>query len=636
MKNILLIAGVIFTMTVLSFGQDSGRDFYQTPTSFENPEIVYGAPLEAPLSTLSESFEIVTFPPPGWIKLSPDGGTGWERLTAGTTPFPGWNGGIVTTPPGGGNAVAFATYTTGGASHNDQWLVTPQITNVQAGDELSIWMWFPFSTYADSVDLLISTTGTAPVDFNVIVDQYYLAVGSTDTSWAQYTYSLTNFVTAGSDIYIAWREHVSDNLNDGAIVCLDLVEVSGGGPTLITIAEAREDLNMDFIPDRLGDTVTVAGTVSSPNYNTGNFNYVLHDGTAGITSIHFGYLGTEYNMGDIVQVTGEIGQYNGLTQIDPIDDSASVVYMGTGGTLPDFTVLTISDFQANAEMYEGELIGFISLTALPGGNPWPSPGSNANFWLTDVGGVDTLVMRIDKETDLDDNPEPSWPKDIIGFGGQYSTSTPPNDGYQLLARMYSEILPPGTIPVELTSFTANVNHSGQVELNWSTATETNNQLFEIERRTEGGQFSTIGYVEGHGTTTEPQNYTYTDVAVSTGIYFYRLKQIDFLGTYEYFDEIEVDVNGPSSFDLAQNYPNPFNPSTKINFSLAVDSKVNLKVFDVLGQEVANLISSNLVAGSHNVDFNASGLNSGVYFYRIDATGIDGTNFTSVKKMILTK
>ncbi|MGB5848998.1 MAG: T9SS type A sorting domain-containing protein, partial [Ignavibacteriaceae bacterium] len=88
--------------------------------------------------------------------------------------------------------------------------------------------------------------------------------------------------------------------------------------------------------------------------------------------------------------------------------------------------------------------------------------------------------------------------------------------------------------------------------------------------------------------------------------------------------------------LEQNYPNPFNPSTMIKFSLAADSKVSLTVFDVLGQEVANLISGNLTAGSHEINFNASNVNSGVYFYRIDATGVDGTNFTSVKKMILTK
>ncbi|GBD86503.1 hypothetical protein BMS3Abin03_00423 [bacterium BMS3Abin03] len=93
---------------------------------------------------------------------------------------------------------------------------------------------------------------------------------------------------------------------------------------------------------------------------------------------------------------------------------------------------------------------------------------------------------------------------------------------------------------------------------------------------------------------------------------------------------------PSEFILEQNYPNPFNPSTMIKFSLAADSRVTLTVFDILGQEVANLISGNLAAGSHEFNFDASNLNSGVYFYRINAAGVDGTNFTSVKKMILTK
>ena len=99
------------------------------------------------------------------------------------------------------------------------------------------------------------------------------------------------------------------------------------------------------------------------------------------------------------------------------------------------------------------------------------------------------------------------------------------------------------------------------------------------------------------------------------------------------NELEITL---TSYKLHQNYPNPFNPSTKITFSLAADSKVNLTVFDVLGQEVVSLISGNLAAGSHEIDFNASNINSGVYFYRIDAAGVDGTNFTSVKKMILTK
>lgn len=190
------------------------------------------------------------------------------------------------------------------------------------------------------------------------------------------------------------------------------------------------------------------------------------------------------------------------------------------------------------------------------------------------------------------------------------------------------------VPVELTSFTAIADY-GVVELSWITATETNNQGFEIQR-SAGGEFEAIAFVEGHGTTTEVQAYSYFDRSVSVGSYSYRLKQVDFDGTTSYSNLVEVDVPAPAVFTLDQNYPNPFNPSTKIAFRLAVDSKVSLKVFDVLGQEVASLVNSNLAVGAHSVDFDASSLNSGVYLYRIEATGIDGTNFVDVKKMILTK
>ena len=165
--------------------------------------------------------------------------------------------------------------------------------------------------------------------------------------------------------------------------------------------------------------------------------------------------------------------------------------------------------------------------------------------------------------------------------------------------------------------------------------EQNNQGFEVQRSTNN-QFTTIGFVNGFGTTTDIHNYSFTDTDVQTGTYYYRLKQVDYNGEYAYSDVVQVDVEAPAVFALEQNYPNPFNPSTKITFNLAVDSKVSLKVFDVLGQEVTKLIGTNMTAGVHEVNFNAAGLNSGVYFYRIDATGVDGTNFTSVKKMILTK
>jgi hypothetical protein len=191
------------------------------------------------------------------------------------------------------------------------------------------------------------------------------------------------------------------------------------------------------------------------------------------------------------------------------------------------------------------------------------------------------------------------------------------------------------IPVELASFAATVN-DGDVVLSWSTSTETNNLGFEVQRSSNGNEFVAAGFVDGNGTVTEIQNYTFTDKNLEVGNYSYRLKQNDYDGTSEYSDIVEVEVLAPDVFALEQNYPNPFNPGTMIKFSLAADSKVSLTVFDVLGQEVSNLISSNLAAGSHEVNFNASNINSGVYFYRLDATGVDGINFTSVKKMIFTK
>ena len=189
------------------------------------------------------------------------------------------------------------------------------------------------------------------------------------------------------------------------------------------------------------------------------------------------------------------------------------------------------------------------------------------------------------------------------------------------------------VPVELTSFTANVVGSS-VELNWTTATELNNSGFEIERSEDNVSFEKIAFVPGFGTTTEPKSYSYTDQSVNGGTYYFRLKQIDFDGSFVYSDVVEVDVTLPSIFALEQNYPNPFNPSTSIQFSLPVDAQVAIGVYNLVGEKVAEVASGNFAAGSHKVTFNASTLTSGIYFYQLDATGSDGKTFSSVKKMTL--
>ena len=151
-----------------------------------------------------------------------------------------------------------------------------------------------------------------------------------------------------------------------------------------------------------------------------------------------------------------------------------------------------------------------------------------------------------------------------------------------------------------------------------------------------GEFENVGFVPGFGTTSESKSYSFTDAGLQPGQYSYRLKQIDFDGTFQYSDVVEVEIAAPKEFSLEQNYPNPFNPSTNISFKLAVDSKVSLTVFNVLGEKVEQLLNGNLSAGTHKINFDASNLQSGVYFYKLNAVGIDGSDFTSVKKMSLTK
>lgn len=227
----------------------------------------------------------------------------------------------------------------------------------------------------------------------------------------------------------------------------------------------------------------------------------------------------------------------------------------------------------------------------------------------------------------------AWTSGATGSGGQLQLAGNDFFGATAQDQMYVDdytFVDLNAVPVELSSFNANA-FEDNVELSWITATEINNQMFEIERKSADGQFRTIGYINGHGTTTEQQTYSYVDQKLVSGKYIYRLKQIDFDGRFEYSKEVEVEVLGPVEYSLDQNYPNPFNPSTSIKYSVAKDGFVTLDVFNLLGEKVATLINSNVKAGRYELTFDASQLASGIYVYKINAG-----DFTSSKKMILLK
>jgi hypothetical protein len=212
------------------------------------------------------------------------------------------------------------------------------------------------------------------------------------------------------------------------------------------------------------------------------------------------------------------------------------------------------------------------------------------------------------------------------------SGTPPDDGRW--ATTYAKV-PPNELPVELTSFTAAVLNN-DIMLEWRTATEINNQGFEVQRQigieqSSGGNWEKIAFVDGYGTTAEAQSYSYTDSKLAAGSYTYRLKQIDFNGVYEYSNEISVEVSIPLEYVLEQNYPNPFNPNTLIKYSVPLGGLVTLEVFNLLGEKVATLVNEIQAAGRYEIDFDATDLSSGIYLYSLKSD-----NFNSLKKMLLMK
>ena len=192
----------------------------------------------------------------------------------------------------------------------------------------------------------------------------------------------------------------------------------------------------------------------------------------------------------------------------------------------------------------------------------------------------------------------------------------------------------GPLPVELASFNEMVVDD-KVELKWQTATEVNNYGFDVEREAgsqqpAGSSWVKIGFVKGSGNSNSQKNYSFTDEPEGGAEFQYRLKQLDVDGTFKYSEKVTVVLEN-IAFKLEQNYPNPFNPVTTIKFALPEASKVSLKIFSAVGEEVAELVNEEKPAGYHQVEFNATKLSSGIYFYELNA----GT-FRSIKKMILLK
>ncbi|MDP2302470.1 MAG: PQQ-dependent sugar dehydrogenase [Ignavibacteria bacterium] len=247
--------------------------------------------------------------------------------------------------------------------------------------------------------------------------------------------------------------------------------------------------------------------------------------------------------------------------------------------------------------------------------------------------IDSTLANINEYEDTSVSPETNY---IYRIRAYNSTSF---SGYSNEVTVFT------LVPVEMGSLNLKQNEN-KVFLNWTTFSETNNKGFEVFRMIQNdethnkfGIFSLIGFVQGKGTTTSKNDYKFIDnldQQFLSGKVFYKLKQIDYNGNYVFTDAAVLDfMSSPQSFELFQNFPNPFNPVTKIKFAVPSDlekgSVISLKVYDVLGNEVAALVNEIKPTGIHTIEFDGSKLTSGIYFYKLQSG-----DFKISKKLLLLK
>jgi hypothetical protein len=284
------------------------------------------------------------------------------------------------------------------------------------------------------------------------------------------------------------------------------------------------------------------------------------------------------------------------------------------------------------------VLGYFPGTAVIGGESLTSLGNDDNFvWGLTSDGTTTFVKQFGG-SDLDKGYAIT-----NDYGGNlYVTcafrAVTNLDGFQFTFAGNDDIvygrIGSNPVPVELTSFNASVNGK-DVVLSWETATEVNNSGFQVERSTDKVSFTSVGFVKGNGSTSEKSRYSFVDTDLKPGAYYYRLKQMDLDGKFEYSKVVEVNLEIPASYNLSQNYPNPFNPSTEISFSVPVDASVTLSVYNAVGEKVLETVN-NFTPGTYKHTIDGKNLTSGIYFYSIKSAGSNGSVFSSTKKMVLIK
>ncbi len=418
-----------------------------------------------------------------------------------------------------------------------------------------------------------------------------------------------------------------------------------------SVADVRVDEDNDGVPDRLDEVVTVKGVVTSYSFSAENTIPVTLQDETGAIYLYGLYEEGSYNLGDILQVTGTVAHYKGLTELK-IATSEDIQVIGQTKPLEPME-LTVLEWLSNPEKYESMLIKIKGLAKVNG--DWPEAGMNSNLIVTD--GVQEFTMRIDKDLDLANYPEPTFPIDLTGVTSQYTSNPPFDNGYQILPRMYADIdtnvaAAPNSNYALLTPEDGArivIDSISSITANWNAAADVNGdallyQWFAVDPNytsLASGALNDTSYTFTGTTLYDVLGTTFDSVTVNWSVRCTEAEGgLTFVTSIDTFSVTFInglvvglkDETIPHRFYVDQNYPNPFNPSTTINFGLPTTSEVSLVIYDVLGREVATLIGNkSLKAGTHSYEFNAAKLASGTYIYRLTTN-----NNVVTKKMLLLK
>ena len=587
-----------------------------------------------------------------------------------------------------GDSAVFSTswYAPGGQA--DDWMITPAINIGSA----SILKWNAVSydpLYPDGYEVRISTT-TQDVA-GCLANPVLYSITSENSSWTERTIDLAAAGYANQTVYIAFRNHSFDMF----LLLIDDVVVEAQtnfDAELISLQQPSEYTRIpewQNYPMILGGTVRNNGSTSITNVvltaKVYQDNTLIHtELSSPVASIAPGST-SAISMNSFVPTdTGhiEIKYVVSINEVDPdpSNDSASVagpyytvsefardnninngslgIGAGNGGELGSSFVNKTAGYLRGVKAYFTKCYTnqpvFAFIRGFDNGKPsdvlavtdtFYAPDNSARWVNLNISNeelslpADTFVVTINEvdstlalglATDIF-TPKTCWVNWPTNPFGGWANNEDFGSGFAkpyMLRPLIYEL----SIPVELVSFNASLNNS-KVILNWNTATEINNSGFSIQRKTDN-HWNDIGFVAGNGTTTEKNSYSFVDdisMLENNAKIYYRLKQIDYNGTFSYSDEVNIESGAPRKYSLEQNYPNPFNPATTIKYSIAKDGFVKVEVFNLIGEKVAVLVNTNQKAGSYEIKFDAAAFSSGLYFYSIQSE-----DYNAVRKMVLMK